>query len=222
MRPEEHRSKLAKAARAHCRTHLKDTLGFLPGFPVGLEKNSVIWQPLPRLGSPMPDETRLDGESLRQAAGGWNKIERHFPRAFPKVVADAHAWKRSVPVILSVLTRGVHDGVEPPSLPPFKEFGVSETLAKQAAQLADARADTRPFVRACAWAMCLDPQDLRAALSWLQRHSDAVVNILHHLPGREGVLVAIALFLLVRSYSWREGSASAMGGPRHRRLLSGY
>ncbi len=199
MRPEEHRSKLAKAARAHCRTHLKDTLGFLPGFPVGLQKKAVIWQPLPRLGSPMPDEMRLDGESLRQAAGGWNKIDRHFPRAFPKVVADAHAWKRSVPVILSVLTRGVHDGVEPPPLPPFEEFGLSETLAKQAVQFAGARADTRPFVHACAWAMCLDPQDLRAALSWLQRHSDAVANIMHHLPGREGVLVALALFLATQT-----------------------
>jgi hypothetical protein len=173
--------------------YLRSHLGFLPGFPLGVEQGGVRWLPSIECGARSPSTTVISAETLRRAMFGWNKLTRHFPKALPKAVEDTEAWRRSVPRLLETLGAAVHSGnALPPSLFSTR-FRYSPQSIDRAAAIARLHPKLRSLLNALSWTDSLNPAASTAKLAWLEGNVRYVEALLYNLEGSKGLATAFLL-----------------------------
>ena len=130
--------------------YLKSHLGFFPGFPVRHEGSVVIWLPVSDTGPKENDEISLTKEHLRRATFGWNKLQNRFPRALSQIVGDVDAWTQTLPKVLNILSRAIHEGSPLPDCWFDSEIECSRKASEQASRI------TEKEPRLCRVGRCLE------------------------------------------------------------------
>ncbi|MCL2117554.1 MAG: hypothetical protein FWH27_03900, partial [Planctomycetaceae bacterium] len=197
MQPEDKRAKLQKAALPRCRMLLKAYLPFLPGFPAPEE----CWQQSPGSGIPWYSVVErkivlLTPELIRLANFGWNELQK-FPNVFPQAVANADAWRLSVPWILENLGTAVYGKSRlPDSLRAF-QVGFSNADRRHVGVLEKTQPELKPLLDAVSWLTVLEPEQLPLMLQGIETEREKIVNILDQWPLTEGIPLVLLLLRLI-------------------------
>jgi len=178
--------------------HVKTQLGFLPGYPLGLEGPTVVWQPMPGVGRKVSAPVRLTAEQLHEAQYGWKTLVRRFPRVARLVVDDFDGWDRSVPWLVEILGQAIRGSRPLPDSLFGANSGIVFPMADRALRLRR-KPVLRSLLDALSWATCLSPDTLPQALDWLEARQQAIGHLLNNLPGPRGVRIALALWNLARA-----------------------
>lgn len=193
MKPDDHRLKLQSAAISRGRMYLKSHLGFLPGFPVGIESAAVLWVPLADEAASNTSSVRISAGTLHRAMFGWTKLNRRFPRVFPEIVDDIDAWRNNLPKLLDMLARAVHDGRP---LPPCL-FAMDYGYSRASIELAESIRRTHPILgnllNALSWVYCLNPLSAANGLAWLESNISCVKAAMANLPDWKGLRTIMEL-----------------------------
>jgi hypothetical protein len=195
VQPELRRKKSANVARA--RMFIKKDLGWLPGYPLGLDGDGLQWRSQPALGtSGTPTTITLEREDLRRASLTRSKLVRRFSRALPKAVANIEAWTANTSVILDLVKAAVHTG-EPPRCSPVHMDGVyPRSLQRQASEARRAHPELDRLVVALGWLHLLDPPRLGPELTALADLAGPLHGLMQQRPGQQGLDDALALVRL--------------------------
>jgi hypothetical protein len=192
VQPEQRRKKSANVARA--RMFIKNDLGWLPGYPVGLQGDTLLWRTHPALGKGGPPSTlALGREQIRRAALTRSKLVRRFPRALPKAVADLDAWTANSRILLELVKAAVHAGQAPSSTPLTMAGVYPRSLRHQAAELSRAHPGLAGLVDVLGWLHILAPATLGAALTAVEGLADTLCGFTEQRPGQQGIDEAVAL-----------------------------
>ncbi|MEJ2117878.1 MAG: hypothetical protein P8Y36_08250, partial [Alphaproteobacteria bacterium] len=189
MKPHEGRKK-ERAAVAAVQTHLRVHLGWLRGFPLAGETESLQWFTVPRLGR-HAQQTTLDvtRELLRATEYNRNAARRKFPRALPRVVGDVDAWSARVDAQLRLLKDVVHKAERLPELEALLEAAnFRRAAAVQAVSLAERRPAIAPIITGLVWLHWHNEAEMAAALDIIQDHSDTFESLLWCMDGPEGLV----------------------------------
>ena len=182
MRPEAHRTRARAAAVARGRMYLKARLDWLAGFPVAQANGVVTWCTLPRQGEQPPTLLPLDRDALHRATRTWSNLVHNFPRALPQIVDDYERWVTGVPQLLAWLKPAIH-GQETLPVTLFAEAGAyPRAVVHQATQLGNSFPPLQPVLNALSWWGYLTPQEMPAALAWLESNVTALLVILARQP----------------------------------------
>lgn len=182
MRPEAHRTRARAAAVVRGRMYLKARLDWLAGFPVAQAHGVVTWRVLPRQGEQPSILLPLDRDALHRATRTWSKLVHHFPRALPQIVDDYARWVTGVPQLLAWLKPAIH-GQETLPATLFTEAGAyPRAVVQQATQLGNSYPPLQPVLHALSWWGYLTPQEMPAALAWLENNVTALLVILARQP----------------------------------------
>jgi len=108
MRPDDKRPNRLQDGKARARVLLKKNVGWLPGFPTGIESNTVLWRAWPWESPGTGRDVSLDREALRRMEMTLTKLRYHFPRALPQIVEDVDDWLARMDCLLDLLKRAIH------------------------------------------------------------------------------------------------------------------
>lgn len=195
MQPELRRKKSANVARA--RMFIKKDLGWLPGYPLGLEGGKLRWRCQPALGTTgTPTTVTLEREDLRRATLTRSKLVRRFTRALPKAVANCDAWTDNSSVILDQVKAAVHTGEPPPSSPVLLAGAYPRSLQRHAAEVRRSHPELAHLVDILGWLHLLDPPGLGPQLTALTDLATPLTGLLQKRPGQQGLDDALALVQL--------------------------
>jgi hypothetical protein len=110
MQPEEKRNTKRQTGISRARIMLKKHVGWLPGYPIEITANGVLWQSVRWDGSGIEQSWTLTGAELRKAQMTITKLRYHFPHALPKIVDDVDDWLRRMDFVMESLKAAIHDG----------------------------------------------------------------------------------------------------------------
>ena len=108
MRPENKRSSKLQYGVSRARLLLKKNLGWLPGFPAEIGRDTVQWRAWPWKDPATSRLVSLDREALRRMEMALGKLRYHFPHALPQIVEDVDDWLARMDCLLEMLKGAIH------------------------------------------------------------------------------------------------------------------
>jgi len=108
MRPEKKRSNKPQYGVSRARLLLKKNLGWLPGFPVEVDADTIRWRAWPWKDPGTSQLVSLDREALRRMEMALSKLRYHFPRALPQIVEEVDEWLARMDGLLEMLKGAIH------------------------------------------------------------------------------------------------------------------
>lgn len=198
MQPKDRRTRLQSATLARGRMFLKADFGWLPGFPVGAEGDSVLWMSVPGEGDRQPEQVKLSRGHLRRASYTWSKLVHRFPRVLPRLVDDADWWNQGIANVLGWLKGAIHRHESTPASLFEEENAYAHHAVQSARDLADRTPALRPFLNALSWIHYLAPEHLAKALRWTQKNAGLVVYLGDVLEGTDRLVDPFVLCELSR------------------------
>ncbi len=108
MRPQKERSRKPQYGVSRARLLLKKNLGWLPGFPVELDSDTIRWHAWPWKDPGTSRLISLNREALRRMEMALSKLRHHFPRALPQILEDVGDWLARMDCLLDMLKGVIH------------------------------------------------------------------------------------------------------------------
>lgn len=199
VRPHQPLAKSKRSAEARARMLLKSGLGWASGVPVSVGAEGVRWLCVPERGEFSEEVQALGRAELRRARFNANRVRREFPRALPRIVGDVDNWLASVDCLLAALKPGVHGGrALPPDLFEADHPYPPRTEAMRR-RLLEAHPETRWFVGAMSWRLCLQPDRAPAAFRWVRAHAQLLDTVNRQLDPEAALRVGLTLWALAEA-----------------------
>ncbi|MBI1375228.1 MAG: hypothetical protein GC159_21120 [Phycisphaera sp.] len=148
---------------------------------------------MPYAGSRGSEPLELDRSHLRKATYAATKLCGEFPRALPRLVGDADAWRDAVGFQLDRLKAPINHG-EPLLADLFATPGrYSDAVRRRAARLRERAPELSRVIAATSWVACARIGVEQKYLSWYESNDERIVRILEATPEAEAVPLVLQL-----------------------------
>ena len=172
MRSEEKRTAKRQYGPSRARLLLKKHLGWLPGFPVGVDSGTLRWQAWPWHDPGKSQIVSLGRETLRRMEMTLSKLRHHFPRALPEVVQDVDDWLTRMDRLLELLKGVIHHQAPLDVETLLAGLPGDTRWTQRFRQLLDARPELAPLLSAVAFLECTGRRRCdTAVLEWIDSHA---------------------------------------------------
>lgn len=148
MQSEARKETSKSAVQARAKVLVSANLGWLEGFPLEAEGESVRWMAVP--ASAPAHEVRIERHHLSRATYALNKLRGELAPALPRFAADPAVWLDSVERRLELLKGSIHKGAPLPSRF-FEEPSLPRVYREEASRLAAHEPGLLPVLNAVSW-----------------------------------------------------------------------
>jgi hypothetical protein len=192
MRPQK-TPKAGRATRMAARTYLQAHLGWLRGFPLGMEDGAGLeWVCLPRLGGgAAPERLGVTRDLIRSTEYARNAARRRFPQALVPLVGDVEEWARRIDGQLDILKAVVHAGESLPGAERLlSAIDARRGIVGRVLTLRAKWEALEPVIASLAWLHWHDEGGFASALGVLEAHGSTLSDLLPRLEQPDALIVA--------------------------------
>ena len=235
MRPNSLNSNRNAQFEGQARALLKDALGWIRGYPLGVTDGTVRWVSLPEIGSGRrAAEQRIGRAELREASYASRRLLRQFPRVLPRLVGNTQRWYSGLTGCLDVLKDVVHRGRPLPSASDLLQGNVfhrgfpggrasAPEWRQLALRLLETSREWTPMLQALVWLHVRNPRDIRKPLEFLAAAPNYAADWLAVGDAEDGnehlrVLLHLCDLAAVDGHRRVEGVLSCLVDPRLQRF----
>lgn len=198
MQPHDKHAKSIKSRPFRARLTLKNSLGWLYGYPTVSGNGSIEWQYSPEEDGITWKSMVLDRKLLQESELTLNKTCSRYKDIILDVIPEGPIWVERVRKLLDLLKQVVLNGVPASEAISRHMKNQSRQANRLLEQIAGFEADMRMIAYAFAWFYSRSQDETMKALDWLVQHLDPMKSLTEMEGPSKATLIALQAYSLAK------------------------